>query len=434
MAAIDSSIYQEITIFSKDRSESVDLRQGVVSFNYYEDLFSPSITAKMVVVSTSQNLIRGKLQSIITGLPIIGGELVIIKIAGNSENNPDLEFSEKEIALYVSSVSNVISDGQRELFTLNLVPIEALTNETTQVHKKYPPGSVSEAVKLLVNETLNSNKELTIDPTTNKYGFRGGSRKPFTLLTELASQAGFGENAGAFFYQTREGFFFSSVDKMITKEPKNKDNPYIQTEVNKSSLERDNDYRILSYSVNRNNNFLEKLRLGGYASKISTFDYWNGTWEIDDIVDTKKYKFTQKNLGQEQEFPTVKGKNNTNIVDTPSRTMTQIVGHGSFDPEVSIQKDSEPEKVLRQAVIRYNTLCSQQLQMTVPLNSNLMAGDIIKCLFPKNTAQETKEYDQEISGLYMIKELCHHFSQGESLTSMTLVRDTFGLNGTNNKN
>ena len=434
MAAIDSSIYQEITIFSRDGSTSVDLRRGVVSFNYYEDLFSPTVTAKMVIVSTSQNLIRGKLQSIYNGLPIRGGELVRIKIAGNSENNPDLEFSEKETALYVSTVSNVISESQREVFTLNLVSMEALTNETTNVHKKYPPGSVSEAVKLLVNETLNSNKELTIDPTTNKYGFRGGSRKPFTLLTELASQAGFGENAGAFFYQTREGFFFSSVDKMITKKPKNENKPYIQTEVNKSSLERDNDYRILSFSVNRNNNFLEKLRLGGYASKISTFDYWSGKWVIDDVVDTNRYKSIQKNLGQEQEFPTVKGKGNVNIVDTPSRTMTQIVGHGAFDTGVGIEKDSEPEKVLRQAVIRYNTLFNQTLQMTVPLNSNLMAGDIIKCLFPKSTYQDGKEFDQEMSGLYMIKELCHHFDQDESLTSMTLVRDTFGLNGTNNKN
>lgn len=296
MAAIDSSIYQEITIFSRDGKESVDLRRGVVSLNYYEDLFSPTVTAKIVVVSTSQNLIRGKLQSIYNGLPIRGGELVRIKIAGNSENNPDLEFSEKETSLYVSTVSNVISETQREIFTLNLVSMEALTNEVTQVHKKYPPGSVSESVKTLVKETLNSNKDLTIDPTTNKYGFRGGSRKPFTLLTELASQAGFGQNAGAFFYQTREGFFFSSVDKMITKKPKNEDKPYIQTEVNKSSLERDNDYRILSFSVSRNNNFIEKLRLGGYASKISTFDYWSGKWVIDDIVDTNRYKFIQKNF------------------------------------------------------------------------------------------------------------------------------------------
>jgi hypothetical protein len=433
MAAIDSSIYQEITIFSRDGSTSVDLRRGVVSFNYYEDLFSPTVTAKMVVVSTSQNLIRGKLQSIYNGLPIRGGELVRIKIAGNSESNPDLEFSEKETALYVSSVTNVISETQREVFTLNLVSKESLINETTRVYKKYPVGSISEAAENII-ETLSPNNPVKIDRTTNSYGFYGNSRKPFTLLTVLASRAAFGkEQAGAFFYQTREGFFFSSVDKMITKKVKN-DKPYIQTEVNKSSLERDNDYRVLSFSVVRNHNFVEKLRLGGYSSTMSTFDYWSGKWVIDDLVDTNRYKNTMKNLGQEQEFPKVFGKGNINIVDTPSRIMTQIVGHGALNTGIGKERDSEPEKDLRQAVIRYNTLFNQTLQMTVPLNSNLMAGDIIKCLFPKSTYQDTKEFDQDMSGLYMIKELCHHFDQDQSLTSMTLVRDTFGLNGTNNKN
>ena len=52
MAAIDPCEYEEIIIQS-DQGVSVDLRLGVVSFQYFEDLFSPTITAKMVIVSTS---------------------------------------------------------------------------------------------------------------------------------------------------------------------------------------------------------------------------------------------------------------------------------------------------------------------------------------------------------------------------------------------
>ena len=33
------------------------------------------------------------------------------------------------------------------------------------------------------------------------------------------------------------------------------------------------------------------------------------------------------------------------------------------------------------------------------------------------------------NGKYIIKELCHHFEAKRSFTSMTLVRDTFGLYG-----
>tara|TARA_B100000902_G_scaffold60840_1_gene67953 strand:- start:425 stop:634 length:210 start_codon:yes stop_codon:yes gene_type:complete len=65
--------------------------------------------------------------------------------------------------------------------------------------------------------------------------------------------------------------------------------------------------------------------------------------------------------------------------------------------------------------------------MTVPCNTNLRAGDTIKCFFPKISRNDGQEFDPDQSGLYMIKELCHHFDKTRSFTSMLLVRDTFGL-------
>ena len=50
------------------------------------------------------------------------------------------------------------------------------------------------------------------------------------------------------------------------------------------------------------------------------------------------------------------------------------------------------------------------------------------------TTSNAKEYDDFQSGLYMIKEVCHHFDSNMSLTSMKLVRDTYGQHSVNNKN
>jgi hypothetical protein len=44
---------------------------------------------------------------------------------------------------------------------------------------------------------------------------------------------------------------------------------------------------------------------------------------------------------------------------------------------------------------------------------------------------QTKEVDEEQSGNYLIKELRHHFSGGQMLTSLRLVRDSYGLYGPN---
>ena len=63
--------------------------------------------------------------------------------------------------------------------------------------------------------------------------------------------------------------------------------------------------------------------------------------------------------------------------------------------------------------------------MTIPSNTNLEAGSLIECEFQLASAEKDGT-DTEQSGLYMIKELCHHFDNCGSYTSLTLIKDTFG--------
>ncbi len=43
MAAIDKSLYEKMTITSVSGEKTADIKTGVISFNYYEDVFSPMI-------------------------------------------------------------------------------------------------------------------------------------------------------------------------------------------------------------------------------------------------------------------------------------------------------------------------------------------------------------------------------------------------------
>ena len=79
-----------------------------------------------------------------------------------------------------------------------------------------------------------------------------------------------------------------------------------------------------------------------------------------------------------------------------------------------------------QALMRYNTLFTQQLEMTIPLNTNLCCCSLIKCKFAKITTDKNKVIDDEQSGLYMIKELVHYYEARGSFTRLKLVRDTMG--------
>ena len=116
---------------------------------------------------------------------------------------------------------------------------------------------------------------------------------------------------------------------------------------------------------------------------------------------------------------------NQNLGSLPSRMITMVADRGLLDDDPTLAKNSEPVRWQREAYFRYQLLFTQILNMVVPLNTRLVAGDLIKVNFL--TADiEAKERDRQQSGYYMIKSLCHHFDPNQSLTSMTLIRDTFG--------
>ena len=441
MSATKPSLYEILIIESSDQSKTIDLRQGTVSIDYYEDIFSPTITAKIRVVNTGDTIEKdGKWQSIYNGLPLRGGERILLKIKGNTENSPGLDFSAKvEDYFYVSSITEVVSKSQNESFVLNLVSREAITNETSRVIKKYPVTStISQSVDNILTEYLKTSKKGTIDTTQNTYGFIGNMRKPFSVLVWLASKAvpdiSGDATAGFVFYQTKDGFQFRSIDKLIMQEPKAE---YFYGEVNQSSFFTNTDFKILQYFTNKNQQLLEKLRLGAYSSYRMFYDPYtfNFTAPEQGVFKTSDYQNKIKNLGKKLEVPELPAATGTSasLGDTPTRIFTQIIDVGTLENEVSTEVNSDPIKYQSQAVMRYNLLFTQNLNMTVPLNTNLRAGDVIKCNFPKISNSDTNEYDDDQSGLYMIKELCHHFDTDGSYTSMKLVRDTFGLYGANNR-
>ena len=202
MTAISPSRYDEITIESSDgKFTTIDLRLGVASFYYYEDLLSPTVTAQLVIVSAegvvSNSDKTDKKESLYNGLPIRGGERVLIKIAGNSKVNKDgLDFSDRPSRyFYVGSVTNVLIDEGTESFTLNLVSRETITNETVKVGKKFPTSQkISDTVENILKKYIKTDKEIIVDETQNPYGFIGNMKKPFTILTWLASKSVSGES------------------------------------------------------------------------------------------------------------------------------------------------------------------------------------------------------------------------------------------------
>ena len=433
MAAIDKSLYEQFEIEAVDGSKSADIKAGVVSFNYYEDVYSPMITAMVVVVNTG-NVIEGddgKMQSLYNGLPLRGGERMTIKVAGNSASNEGLILEN----MYVGSIENVMIDAERETFTLRLVSREAITNETVRVGKRFlPTTKISDSVEDICKNYLSTDKLYDVDETENPYGFYGNMRKPFTIMTMLASKSvpgnvsGRDATAGYFFFETQQGFRFKSIDSLIRNEPF--DTKYTYAPGIIDSNDGSKDFKILEFSTSKNQNLLENLERGAYCShriylNPLTFEYTAASQRIFKLDD---YSGKIENLGEDIDvvLPSLSEKDSRTLASVPSRYVCGILDIGTTDTKVSELGNADPARIHSQSMMRYNTLFTQILTMTIPLNTNLMAGDILECEFPRIDVEDRKEPDQEQSGWYLIKKLTHFFNAEGSYTKLQLCRDTDG--------
>ena len=84
---------------------------------------------------------------------------------------------------------------------------------------------------------------------------------------------------------------------------------------------------------------------------------------------------------------------------------------------------NNPADYVPQANMRYSLLHTQMVDILIPCNLNLRAGEVIK-LYLENITQGNKIeqiYNNFRSGYYMICHLSHSFTPTNSYTSLTII-------------
>jgi len=426
--AVTALKYNSFTIYSSETNQSIDLSNSVVYCDYYEDILSPCVMMTIQVAASN---------SIYNGLPIRGGEQVEVDVETASGNFK----LAGDYSMYVYKVSGIVADASKEFFTLHLCSREGLTNETSRVQKKYAKKPINQHVESILKDVLKTKKykSQNIEKTSNSYSFIGTLKKPFHILTWLGpkgvpttSSSGNSGTiakgiAGFIFYENRDGFHFRSIDTLVSQTqsqsgstskeniPKYKHTPGI-TPPNDSS----NNFNIINYNLEKNTDLMKSLRVGMYSNITYFYDLYKN--KIDGITYSINSEVKSKLGGSKIPYPKVFG-------DKPSRILFRSSDVGMLDAEGTTEDSGRDNTDMAKSFSRYNLLFTQALNMIVPMNINLKAGNIIYAEFQQIDASQSGEVDPEQSGNYLIKEVRHHFEGGQMISSLKLVRDSYGLYG-----
>ena len=426
-------------VITSNTGKSIDVSAAIVDFRYYESVLSNYVSAQAVIIDTGYTSDGKKSQAskgLLDDLPIRGGERFDIEFsdAGNPQRSLELTF-------YVNRVLAADPGTVKENFVLSLTSLEYVNNELTRVVKRYQ-GKISDNVKTILSDVLQTDADVTVDDTAIDYNFFGNDRKPFYVCTWLASKStsqaagsggsgSVGGSAGYLFYQTHKGFNFRSIDKLLEQTPEKK---YIFTNTTNISEARESQgYKsILSVNIDRNVDLQSNLALGVYNNRTVfydpvSFNYVVLNFDISDQGD----KITT--AGETPASTLVKPE----FVQGPTRLMTDVLDIG-FNPTGSTPEEQlenwkaaktvpnyDAPRTQVQSIMRYNQVFTIQTNIMIAGDLSVKAGDMVECAFIQLEGRGDGEINKETEGKYLVAYVCHRLTPSDTFTSLGLVRDSY---------
>ena len=415
MSYIKNVIIRNLTILGKEGKIATlgDNITTVLSIDYYESIFEPMFEFEIVFVSNEDAL---------TDLKLRGTERVNIEIQHQSGN---LEFDDLILTSFVQNESVSTSN----IFTIIVNSQSVIENEKNRLTQKYDNTvKASTHVENILKSNIKVDGDsMEVEETANSDGFFGNYWRPFKGLYWLARRAvsasmpedgGGSDRVGFLFWQTKSAHKFKSIDTMISEGKKGDVAQYIQND----TISDAPNFDLYNPSFEYDQDIINQMENSMFGENRSYFNLH--TLQVTKQQPFSKSNAKQAHLGDEElvEVDDDINENPTRVTRVAITDFTQRTD-GTIN---SGEGDYHPHKVISQSRMRYETLLSRSLRITVPMNIQLEAGDVILVKLIKTMAGN----DEWLSGFYLIKDLRHtvHFRDNgvQCYTYLRLVRDTPG--------
>jgi len=383
-----------------------DISDLVLHFNLYESIFSLCMTGTIIV---SDSL------DIITNLTLHGNEWVYISLDKPSLNRP----IKKYFRIY--KVSNRGAESQSiQKYIISFCSEELILSSQFYVRKTYKGLSIDSMVSDILLNLLKvpTSKINNIRSTSGSYDLMIPRMRPLEAIVWLASR-GYNTNENTFFfYESADGFNFTSYENMISQ------TPYTTFSWRPNVVgDPSQDIQSLRYAKNDVDfDILRGNRYGQFASSLLTFDLVNRTKKV----------YTSSGVNTP-----AKSLLNSNL---PANLTTNRLNMTLFDATDSVVKfvpitdsDSTTNKFVPQNWMLQNQLKLAQLQTlktTVVIASDfqIRAGMTLNLIRPKMQPQnksDSEYLDKFRTAKYLVSAVNHGIIGDISSTTLELLSDSF---------
>lgn len=437
----DFSPREDLSQLSFNGENAFDLTGLCSAFNIMSSIDSPTMRMEIAIYDTID--LSSKLQ---------GNEYVKLTMQTDSSGEEELEIIQK-----VYKIGSVTKAERAQTYIIYTTSPSTALNETNRVFKSYEdqPGSttVEDVEKSFLKETTHNMWE----KSAGNYNFISTSWRPYDVISYLADKIVGSESKrpGYMYWQTRKGMNFATMDYLCSEKNPTQKAPKIFTYVQSNLTDNANNfYNIETVNYPDRANHLERMRKGLYSNVVigillpalteGNLPTNGGTAETG-AEDTSPAGSINPpvNLGARQvfdlaktlnsDFPFNRANEEYFSEEKPTRIKIRALpgmknAQNSDNPEGS-SSNMNFDTVTSSAysASRWQLLNAIRLDITVPGNISIDAGDIVNIRIPKSQSEdqsERLELDETYSGNYIVIGVKHKWSAPEITTKLNLAKDS----------
>jgi hypothetical protein len=375
----------------------VDVRKIFMEMQLFQDIYS-SVMSGTIVIQDGHD--------IFSNFYFCGNEFIRISIDKPSLGKP----IQKVFRIYKVGGRKPASDSG-QIYSLFFCSEELIFSNQKRVSKAYKGLRTADIIRdILLNELhVDAIRIGALERTSGVYDLVVPGYRPLEVAQWAASRSYDASGKYCyFFYEDRDGFQFKSYNTMIKQKPL-KDLKYeikrvdqIDPALNKDSIDRveiKHDFDILTMMSN-----------GGFASKLLSVDIFNQSFKYDNY--SIEVAEGQKNLINE--FKPTNGLKNYDKIPITRAFDTYFLTNIAINDTAS-ERGSDRDKWLMNRTLHMSAMNTFKLNILIPGDILLKAGDMVKYEFPKFVSPDPsgKDPDEYRTGKYLVAAVCHKFSGGD---------------------
>ena len=393
-----------------------EITNQVVALEIYEDMFSPFVSGVLAVKDSLD----------FTNLfPFVGEEYVNIKIRTPSFNDKVKIIDDQ---FYIFKVNNRLKVGDRSMvYEIHFFSREAMVDLNKKVSRAYE-GKISDIAKSIITDPvhgLESKKTFVIEDTPNGNKFISNYWSPVKNLNYISETATNKNGAASYlFFENRKGFNFVSTEYLYKQDQvqdfvyDNYMRDFRQDGTATRNVEKEYK-RILDINIPLLFDYIDRSRLGLYASKMIAYD-----------IVTKKY--IAKNYDMLNNFKNTAHLNPNPLTSKKNirRSQAVIVNFPKYYNNFNNYADVTNSKTVQKRMSLLSQADANKVEIVVPGRTDYTVGQKVNLKLNKFNPIQTSDpssdvLDKMFSGNYLIATITHAIDREKHECHMQLIKDSY---------